>query len=119
MAGGPDLLEGAHEEGEDEGSRQNAESRAPEVIPEAHPGQPHAEVHERKGEIDQAQVEHGGKAVSFNGFIVFLEPVADEGGGEFPPQVAPDEEGARRAQHRRHPDVDEPPIGTKMLRPGR
>ncbi len=29
LAGGPDLLDGAHEEGEDEGSRQNAESRAP------------------------------------------------------------------------------------------
>ena len=92
---------------------QDAQPRTPKVVPEAHLGQPHAEVHGSEGEVDQAQIQDGGKAVSFDGVIVFLEPVADEGSGKLPAQVAPDEKTSRGPQHGPHPDVEKSPISSE------
>jgi hypothetical protein len=64
-----------------------------EVIPESHPGQPHAEIHGREGKIDQPQVERRGEPVALDRLVVLLQPVADKGCGKIPSERAPDPEG--------------------------
>jgi len=78
MAACPDVLHCPNKKGEDEGADDDTECRPGKIIPKTHPGQPHAEVHRRKREIDKAQIEYGCKAISLDGVIVFFQLVPDE-----------------------------------------
>src|SRR3972149_4605178 len=109
----PYIPDRADEKGEEEGPHDDPQAGAEDVVPEAHPGQAHAEIHGSKGEIDQAQVEDRGEAVALDRLVVFFQLVPDEGGGEFPAQRAADPEGRGRPEHGSHPHVEESHVGSE------
>ncbi len=69
---GPDLFKGSDKKSKDKCPHQDTQGCPPKIVPETDPGQPHAEIHGREGEIDQTQIENGGKSVSFDGFVIFF-----------------------------------------------
>src|SRR4030067_1214159 len=59
-----------HEKGEDEDADDDAQGGAEKVIPEAHPGQPHAEIHRGGREKDEPQIEERGECVALDRDVV-------------------------------------------------
>ena len=116
VSGGPDLFHRPDEESEDEGPDNDAQTRAEEIVPKSHLGQPHPEVHGSEWEIDQPQVEYGGKAVSLYGVVILFQFVSYQRGGKFSPQSAAYPESGTGAKHGANPYIEKSPIGPKNRR---
>jgi len=101
----PYLLQGPDEKRKNKSTHDNAEACSQKIIPETNFCKPHAEIHGRKGKIDQPEVENRGKPVSFYCVVILLEPIPYQGRSEFSPQGPPDEKGNACSHHGPDPDV--------------